>query len=967
MGPAGNDANDGLTAGTAKATFTGGTGALSVLNAQPAGSALRVLGAVTDNGVGAVTAGGVIIRSDPPGSRFILSQLVLTVNAANVTIQDLEFQVGSMHEAAIVVAANGCTIQSCSFTGVAPNGGETFVIEDEVAPIQVVGAGNLTVRNCIFTADQAWDYCVVLSDAAGAASGITFDGCTVNSNNLTGGLRAYRAYDNVQVTNSNFITMRRAAWEFSYIYPNSLIDPGTASNLLFQDLNITGHSEGASFNAAIHFRQCSAENIQVRRVNFSQISGNGQDAVRIHNATVDTIILDTVEYTYPPIGNNDYYIPLTMETNVNVVNATIVNCSFTTAIAFRCDDQVNNLSNMVIKDSVFTKTPYRAANNMIRVRSTSVRGCTMDNVTIVGDTGDDLVSFFGNPLLRDLTIRRCTIRGNAGDESIVILDGAVANVLIEDCSTNGDGHGISIKNGATTVNGITIRGCTITALSNGTTDAGAISFNEQGSGGPTLSNVTLENLWLYANFGVYVEATNLSNAVIRNTDMRGDGVVRRGLEMRGSTLTNVQLSDLVLVGRENGLNVNGCVGSGLSLTNVSALPDAASFSDSGLEIDFNGGGVSINGAIVDGGGTGAGLVLGTGATAAGGWTVQNGTLSNCVGAGLFVGSALQNSSFTNLAISNSSGAGLLVGNRVTDCTFTSVSVDGVTGGPGIIVDNSTATGAQNMAARIAFFDCAVDGADGIGINVQGVGHRVQGCTVENGGSDGIAATEPSGILAANAGIAIVSNTVRDCPQGVAVALEGKNSTVGWNTLYRNGGGIRLRSGITSARAGSSNTTNNSILRNAVYGGAGSATGIFETFNIQVPGDTGPGNNAYVNNTVTDWGGHGSEFIGAGNTIQNNIFAFNGGSGLRVLSLTGLTAGWNCAAMNGGVDFDGISVDYSKDIWYDPDFVSRTPGAAGFYRLSPTSGALDRGTPVGTGVDLGAIESGASEVPSWRVY
>ena len=966
----GNSGNDGLTSGTPKGTLAD---ALAIYNAQPAGSVLHVLSNLSETAVLPITANGtsgspMIIRSDPASPGFTLSGVVLEVTGTYVSIQNLSFNGLVTQEAAVVVysPATGCTVDTCTFTGFAGNGAQTFVKENLVAPIQVRGAADLTVRNCIFNANEPWDYCVVLSDAVGTASGITFDGCTVNSNNNTGGLRAYRAYDDVAVTSSNFITMRRAAWEFSYIYANSIVDPGTATGLLLQDLNITGHSEGASFNAAIHFRECSAENIEIRRVTLSEISGNGQDGIRIHGASIDNIVLDHVEFTYPPIGNNAYYVPFTMETGVSVSNVTIMDCSFTAAVAIRCEAGTNFLSNVLIKDTRIEKTPYRATNNIMPISSTTIRNFTMENVTIIAPTGDDKVAFFNNPVVNGVTIRGCQIVGDGGDESIVMHTGAYSNILIEDSEIAGDGHGISIKNTVTTVNGCIIRGCTLTALGNGTTDAGAISFNDQGSGGPVMTGVTLENLWLHGNFGIYLEGAQLENTTIDNIDMTGDGIVRRGIEARSCTFTNVEISDTVCVGPEYGLNISDCGGSGLTLTNVSAIADVTPIANAGINVGFGGDTVTIDGVTVDGGGTAEGLVIDADGATGAGWTVQNCALSNCVGAGLRVTGAVSGLSFLDCTMTNCTGAGVRVTGPVADSTFTNITVNGVTGGPGLFVDNSAATVPAGMASGITFRSCMVDGAD-IGIDVQGTGHTVQGCTVENSATHGIIAVEPSAILSANADIMLVSNTVRDCPLGVALALEGKNSTVGWNTSYRTGAGILVRSGVTSALAGSTQTTGNTILRNCVYGGTSTATGVFEEVNDLFAGDTGPANNTYMNNTATDWGGHGSTFIGSGNTIQNNIFAFNGGSGLRIQNTSGLTAGHNCAALNTGVDFDGIAIDYTTDIWYDPDLVSRTPGAANFYLLSPTSGCLDRGTPPGTGVDLGCRESGISEVASWRLY
>ncbi|MBE7557552.1 hypothetical protein HS125_00820 [bacterium] len=130
----------------------------------------------------------------------------------------------------------------------------------------------------------------------------------------------------------------------------------------------------------------------------------------------------------------------------------------------------------------------------------------------------------------------------------------------------------------------------------------------------------------------------------------------------------------------------------------------------------------------------------------------------------------------------------------------------------------------------------------------------------------------------------------------------------------------------------------------------------------------------MNNTVTDWA-QGTEFRGFGNRIWNNIFYFNTpGTDFRVLpsGLGGLRAGWNCAGRQTDTRFDGIYVDFTKDIWYDPSLVSRDPVSPNFYYLTAgTSPCLDRGTtnglvPDGT-TDLGCIETGTSEVASWRLY
>jgi Right handed beta helix region len=371
----------------------------------------------------------------------------------------------------------------------------------------------------------------------------------------------------------------------------------------------------------------------------------------------------------------------------------------------------------------------------------------------------------------------------------------------------------------------------------------------------------------------------------------------------------------------------------------------------GVYAQWNGDNLTFSDVTIDGNSLGGGFVFGTalGGTASD-WEVDGATITNTVVTPVYVFNAVQN------------------------CTINNVWVSSVT--HALMVDNySEAPGTQ--AQNIAFTGCEVQGAGGDGVYLSGSGHTVQGCTITNVAGSGVYINDYSALRAAPSNITVVSNTINNAAAN-GIFVEGFNHTVGWNTINLANSGIVLRSGLSGLLAGESSTFDNTIIRNSITGGVGSATGIYEGVNpriFELLGTEDPllHDITYLNNTVTDWT-NGTEFRGRDNRIQNNIIAFNSGNGLVIQNpgLKNLEDGFNGVYGN-GTDYAGVTGPiFASDIRLDPLFLSRDPANANYYILTnSTSPCLDAGTTDGstgdTVTDLGSKESGTSEVASWRLY
>ncbi|MBE7558668.1 right-handed parallel beta-helix repeat-containing protein [bacterium] len=1065
----GNDGNDGLSAGTAKATLAAAVG---VLNGQPAGSTLHVLSNLTENAVIGVTANGaagnpIVLRSDPVGTPFTLTGVVLEVTGTYVTIQSLNFDGQGIREGSIIIkgVASNCTVQDCQFTGVAANAVEQYAPENLSAPIQVLGTDNVTVTGCSFNPTANLDLVVLLSSSAGPGSNFTMSNCVVNSNGFAGGVKAFRAWDNIQILNTQFLDMR--IYSFELQTNTSAIDNTTSDNILIQDCVVRGYIATDSNLGAVRIFNSKASNFRVIRTAFSNLGTGGVDAISLYSnssanpnpTVVDTVLIDGVNMQKDPTSTNAFQDMVAVRNSSTtagaqrplIQNLTIQNCVATTA----CTVQFEYVEchNVTIRDCTFTNELRQNATAIRTQDGSIIRGMLVERVSVENRGGDDAVSFFGtrfsgaartqghNVEIRDCSFTcRPTSQTDTGSEGIAFKDDISTNVRVYNTRIDAN-VAFNVSRAGGGIDGLIIDGCFLyggTPTSTSYLMAGFLVREDGTAPGATLRNATVTNSVIngvsalcmanssnpmvienvsFANCifngtrqGSTIAAlNNLNNVSFTNCSFTG-GVVGgfavypavaavcnlRDLaftdcqfactsaiddtttlrpaaflvETANSRVTYATLTNCTFTGGNHGLSiarnnipagpgdepiVNGLLVQDCTMSNSFTRGLNVAFADGGdltfrrisvsnvggvgVNLQFYGDNVTLEDIGVAGGGVAQAMVLETkGGDAAQNWAVRNGSFGALSG-GVVVTGPVRNSVLQNLSVT----------------------------GAGIHIDNSGAGGPADAAQGIDVLDCHVTGAPGTGIRVEGSDHRVIGCTVENAGGAGISVREVNLLLPANQNVTVTTNTVFDCV-GAALILEGKNSTVGWNTTYRNGAGLLVRSGASGTLGGISNTTGNTITRNALFGGLpGSATGIFEDAPAYF-GDPGPSGNTYVNNTVTDWAA-GSDFLGSGNTIQNNIFAFNVGSGLKVRpsGLSGLVAGWNCAAENLGVDFDGIGIDYTKDIWYDPDFVSRDPASANFYLLSPTSGCRDRGTPVGLKIDLGARESGDSEVASWRLY
>ncbi len=588
-------------------------------------------------------------------------------------------------------------------------------------------------------------------------------------------------------------------------------------------------------------------------------------------------------------------------------------------------------------------------------------GATINNVVMSGRKG-----FFinGNNLAgdekRDFTVNNLV--ANVTHEGILSTGASVQrNWTFNNCQFHSaDYNAVDIEGGSLWDN-TNFQNCSFTG---GEGFQAAGFFLEQTS---TINNATWANCQFTcastvndstekrtAAFLMEDENSLISNAGFTNCSFDGGNVAlawQRWQIQNGAGLepvvTNVLVKDCTMVSAtDRAISLQYLEGSNAVFQNVAIQGNPAI----GLYAEVNGNAFKFVNMSYDGGGTAKGAFIATTLNfESANWLMRGCSLTNLAGIGLQIRAALKTSTFENNTLTGAAGST-----------------------HGIYVDNSLASApGAKQAVSLTFKNNNISGFGGDGMRVNGSSHIIQNCTVANAGGDGINLRDDSALRPVNATVNCSSNVITDCA-GVGLVVEGQGHTVGFNSVLRDGEGIRVRNGVLRSPGQASNKNNN-ISRNRVYGHSiPSGTGLWEALNPSITADPGPNTNTYLNNTVTDWA-QGSEFRGANNRVQNNIFFFNTGTGLRILpsGLSGLKAGWNCSPRVVGNQFDGIFIDYSKDIWYNPGFASRTPGDPDFYKLGPLSGCLDRGTTDGLvadgDTDLGAIESGDSEVATWRLY
>ncbi|MBE7559803.1 right-handed parallel beta-helix repeat-containing protein [bacterium] len=504
--------------------------------------------------------------------------------------------------------------------------------------------------------------------------------------------------------------------------------------------------------------------------------------------------------------------------------------------------------------------------------------------------------------------------------------------------------------------------CSFTGAPTGTQSAGF--FLEQTS---IITNATFENCQFTcrsttddtlekrtAGFLMEDQGTTISNAGFTNCTFSGKNTAlawQRWQIQNGPAdfpiVTNVLVKDCTMLSAsDRGISLHYLEGSNAVFHNVAIQGSPAV----GIYADVNGNGFKFINVSYDGGGAAQGAYLATSLNfESANWLMRGCSFTNLSGIGLHIRNALKTSTFENLTLTGAAGSS-----------------------HGIFVDDSLATTPSSKhVSTLTIRNSIISGFGGDGVRVNGNSHTIRDCTITGAGGHGVNLLDESTLRPVASLVQCVSNTITDCA-GTGVVVEGQTHTIGYNTLLRNGEGIRVRNGILRT-AGQASNKSNTIIRNAIYGSSiPSGSGLWEARNPAITNDPGPNTNTYLNNTVTDWA-VGTEFRGFSNRIQNNIFFFNTVTNFRVLpsGLSALRAGWNCAPRVSGNQFDGIAIDYSKDIWYNPGFSSRTPGDPDFYFLGPLSPCRDRGTTNGLvadgHTDLGCIESGASEVASWRRF
>jgi Right handed beta helix region len=877
----------------------------------------------------------------------------------------------------VAIAANstvhGVTIQNCSV--VAGVG-----LQFENSNYYDVAILNCTIVN--YTAPNGYGIAIQGGDTHGMY-GLLIDGVYLDNPVSSYAIYATCDIDNIEIRNT-FIN----GFGQYVIFLRDGVNP--CNNFKMTNCTIIGNGTDVYSSGALNFyvNNKTMNNIILDNCQFlgsSYCCMRFRNFAIIENLTVKNCILDATT------GTTTWAGAVGMRSDSSIQNATFENTLFTGNRGFSLEGAATK-DNILIRDCTF-----ESMESVIRPRANvNLTNTTFDNCRINCANGAIYGAY--SALFAGLTFEDCYFTNTYG----MRLDGSinVSDLLITGCTFENDRIGI-YTGGAAVVTDATIENCGFMTNSPGTNDAcfylngagsawdGLVANNNIfgttfGKGvwvysGARLANASFtNNQFIHTDLGVtdgylreggfLVDHTNTTfeDSVISNCSFSGgyNGITFQRREVFNGpgamepTVQNVVVEDCTITGYySRGISVQYCYGDNLTFRNVaiSDVTGVTSGFSTGAYLQYYGDNLTVENVDVEGNGLSGGMFLGTASgDLASNWSVSDCDLTNLGGDGLVVADALQDSTIENCVLSTSSPSNAT---------------------RGVVIDNSAVTTGQPTASGLALLNCDVSGFGGNGIEVSGSNQLIQDCLADGVTGIGIYVADYIALVPAT-DIEVASNTCSDC--GVAgIVLEGSTNTVAWNRILGCSSGIALRTGLSGAVLMQSNTIGNLVTRNYILGGVGSATGLYEEANAQYTTitsqpDPGPSSNVYLNNTVTDWG-VGSSFFGLNSRIQNNIFAFNTGSGLRVepSGLVGLLDSFNCSHGN-GIDFDGVGEILGFDMHVDPQFVSRDPLSPNFYLLNDgASACVNAGTTDGTthdGVtDLGCRESGVTEVASWRLF
>ncbi len=791
----------------------------------------------------------------------------------------------------------------------------------------------VTVRNCNLSWPGGADAWAIYS-ANTLATNIVYENCTVYAYN-NGFVSADCPISNVTIKNCNIRTVNWHAIHFFRAGNN-------VNNVHISDCQLVGTGANTA-PSGIVMADGPATHVDIRNC---KINGMFNAIMFWFNITVTDLTVADCDI-WSGTGDLTWGANITSRVgNVSIVDATFENLKMRGYRGFGFYDFVAGVprQNIVIRNCDVLEDRnafYSGVGNP--ENNTLIEDCTFVAIrpattTLEAQAMWIATNITGGPpsVFNGLTMNRCYVAGT--NHGVDIEDGAIISDLnvTDTIFSASDWNGFFIEQGSN-VSNATFTNCLFEnkAGINDTTEKRPGGFLMEDAGS-TLSGAGFHNCTFQGGqCGLALQRYQIQLGA-------GEEPIAQNLFFDNCTFRNA---------RERGVGLQFSKGGNVHFKNPT-LQNINAVGTSAFYADFNGDKLMVEGLTLDGGGTAAGMRLQTSVNfEAQNWLVRDSNLTNLGGIGMRIRPSLKNSTISGVTLTGAAGSS-----------------------HGIFIDNqlSSYAGAK-LAHDITLSNNVVGDWDGDGIRANGSNHVITGCTVTNAGGAGISLPDDSSLRPANTGVQCNNCSVSDCA-GPGLLVEGGSHNLSNNELLRNGQGILVRSGLSGLLAAESSTTGNLITRNCVFGGVpASATGISEALNPGFAGDPGPSFNVYLNNTVTDFT-QGTEFLGQSNRIQNNIFFFNTNTDFRVLpaGLGGLRAGWNCAGRQSDTRFDGLYVDFTKDIWYNPSLVSRNPADAAFYRLTPgTSPCLDQGTGnglVADGVtDLGCIETGTSEVASWRLY
>ncbi|MBE7558056.1 right-handed parallel beta-helix repeat-containing protein [bacterium] len=556
------------------------------------------------------------------------------------------------------------------------------------------------------------------------------------------------------------------------------------------------------------------------------------------------------------------------------------------------------------------------------------------------------VVFSGSPV-KNIRLEN-TVIFTSNNRALLITGGSLDGMIVRDCTMTSWWHTIHLYVGGR--RNVTIENCDLFLTGSRASYRNAC--------------LTFEQQWYKETWARYGDGSrDYVNVTVRNVRCNGgsNGILLQG-ENGGSryTYTNVLFENIQVSGQTlHAIAVHGCHVDDVTFRNILALPG---FTNDMVTLETTDGeGLWFDGVIGNGASQGAGYeAFWCPATSPApnpltGLVIQNCNLLNHPRNGIRIVSGIDNVTIRD---------NIITGGCLTDPAIRLQAQAGVMHTGGVISGNTiNGVAAGGIRVEAPWSDVAIAGNTLTAIRGNGI-EAFDGSTTD--------------VLR---NVTVSGNTINNVSGTAAIKVQGGQIEVFQNKLTNASTGIHVSPGSGPlSNPEIAHGTAVKVHRNAILAGTGTNAGLVMEAPLGVNFGIG---NQLVNNTIHGFP-IGMKLVKQGNTasVYNNVLSGNGvGIQLEAGTGSGPSFTFNGYAAN-SVNNTGFTAVGHKDAFYNildaaAGYVSMDVTSAEFLKLLPGSPFIDMGSLDGVSpdptpdadddIDMGWIESGASEVSAWRLW